>query len=525
MTSVQNRVVVNLSVKDDISKHLRSVKGGFDVLRGAGNGILGVFTQMAISADGIATTLGAVSKLFSGIGAGMKGEISALSAANSLSVVMKLDPTEAKATINQLQTELATSAAKMPGSAEDYASAAGQYAAVVGGIAKDTQDFISISKRLATNSMVLAEGSGADKSQAAAVTSRLLSGSSSLSELKRNDAFEKDPLLRNALSREFKASGLSETKTGQDPKAILRAYLAATDSIITPQYLSDLTNTAKAQLDSLKDSLFSPRIGIFGFLRKIEFGDNRGRTGLDSINTLLKSVTYLGEQAAKALKTLGFDVDPMDVIIDIADWFSSLANGFSGVFKTNLSVKELVGSFSRSVVFALENVTQTIKNINWVGVGSVFGESIARILLDPALGKALEDGLTTALNGLAQLIASALQSAFTEFGDDLGKSLVGQPSKIKLFEEITPPKVLAESASPTEKYWNALQGVFPILKNIGKSEEQPLSSLSGNTSSYNNSSQQVAYNTFNISGANMNPQELMTAINSEYTRYKEGILA
>ena len=539
-----NGVQVTVSVKDEVTGHLGGIKNAFRGLTGSIGGFNlglggmgGLLRQMVFQADGLVASFGAALHLFDGIGKAMTGELAELSASNSLAVVMKIDTTTAKKTVKDMMNTLSLDAASLPGSADDYISIAGQLSPVLGRIAANPEDFKKMTTDSARSVAILAEQSGADKSQAGMTASRLISGGSSFGALRRNDFLEKDPLLRDALIASYKKNGLSLSKANQDPKILFKAVTEAFDSIITPEYISALRNTAKAQLDSLKDSLFSSRSGLFGFLREIKVGDNKGRNGLQSVTDLLKAVTYMGETASKALAAMGLSFDPMDVIINTIDWFTSLANGLSGLLNG--------GDIANMGVF-------------FQGITSNIGESLIRLtaFLGKMDGKPIADGINFILAQLRDIIKSV---DWGLLGYNLGKILKDVIVNIDYHTLITliwdGLKALGGAINEamrglSEKFFDFLKegaksstgtGAIPYLKDTpapslpGSPPKDPNLTPGADLLGYSLPAikSQGAYGSFapviNITGSGGSPAEtadaVMAAINAKYIDYRNGSLA
>lgn len=317
-----------------------------------------------------------------------------IAAANGTAISLKVDLDTGVDIQKKLGAEIAKAAAAQPGDNQDYVNIAnGISTSIAKAFAGNSDGFLKTTSNLTKNAGLLANSAGIDGVSAGSTISRFISGSSSFSQLRNIDFFEKNQLLVSKIDEFARARGL-------DPKNLQKwtqqqridVLNAATSAIVTPAFLARLNNTAEAKLQSFKAYLFDPQIGIFGFLRSIpRLGD---RSILDSFNGLLTTIAVLGTSVSRITSILGLGLDPLEPLGNLIDWLNDFLVGVSR-FLDGLSIKQ-VKSFSIATLLntAIATIADAINNFDGAKAGAFLAgitnglqKSITKVFLDTDWGK------------------------------------------------------------------------------------------------------------------------------------------
>jgi hypothetical protein len=416
---------------------------------------------------------------------------------------------------------------KLPGNAKDFKDIkdgiSGSVSLAVGG---DFGMFKELINPLVTKIGLVAQGSvgGAQNAgQTAIGVNKFMPDGSSFKETLQMDFFEKNPALKEALKNELQKQGLNEENFAKATTAIkLKMLNNALGTVANPAYIKALQATAGATIGGLSDTLFDPDNGIFGWLRKVDFGAVK-TSALQSFQVFLGSVQDL-------LSSFKTGIDPMQMLSDTFRFLAQVTNNINAIVTKGGDVwNNLVYLFDKRLTEGLSGLASFIQSINWKELGQNFGTSIAKILTDDKLAQGLYDVLVNAVNGFAAGLASAITSAGQHFVNNaLGtKNQDGTIQTQKQME--TKEKAYQRSdINPLIKFFDIRPG-SPAGNLIGLPDPtaKPLPQLSPRSDNGTKENQQVAYNTnsFTINGTGLTADELMTAINSKYVEYQTSVLA
>lgn len=537
----RNEVVVRIRAEDQLTGAIRGLRSEIGGISGGFRSALGSAMAFGVVVAGIAGSVLSIGKLTEGLGKSLKSELSELASANSLRLSMKIDSTGAKQIIKELSNELSVKADQLPGDTDDYLAAARQFTGTIGRLGQGVKALKKDLTDLATSTVILSQESGADPGQGAMTVNRLLSGSSSFSELKRNDFFEKNAGLRTAIEQEFSTSGLSATKAGQDPLRIKEAYQRATARIITPEYLADIQKTGMSQLDTLKSLLFSERTGLFGFGRELvglgDLGGLGGKTVRDFFKNFLGGLSEAQKAFGGYLGKSGLGFDPMLGVARLIQSFTDLLGDLKRLFDAGGDVwRNLTTLFIDGTSSVLMRLTGAIQSVDWSEMGLNFGKSIGQILTDVKLGIALEKILTdsvmalgNALDGVLKGVAEELRKSFIKpFEDKVNKRLNEYSGGILGTNPDGSDNGVQRAVkgagddfnkSPVGRIWNSL---------FNNQEAKPLPQMS--PQSFNNQGGVTASMVFNVaSGADLDPEmvadQVLTSLNRKYREYKDRMIS
>lgn len=541
-----NNVSVSLGLRDLLTSPLRTVMAG---VRGQINGIgdtsqlvSGSIGGMTTGFVGLATAIGASALALvgfkDGIGKAASMETLMITTAGDVSNLVGTTYSQALASVKDIQREIVTMAAALPGETAGFSAIANSITASIalgskGNLKQMKDDVVDVTRTLG----LLAATKNVDMNLAASASNKFVSGSASISELfSVNDVFQKNPLFKVYLNEQLGALGkTSKDWQSLDQEVRNKVIVAAGKRAYTTETLKKFDGTADSLIQSIKTSLFDQQVGIFGFLRDIKELD--GKNALSRVAVFLSSVQTVATSLGKA----GFNFDPMlqigyslnylsDVLYSVnlgitkGDWRSvkqmlsgmwkgirtiptTLADGINvGIgFLKNIDWTQLAGYIAEG----LDALTAGIKTVNWGDLGTGLGKGIMDILLDEKLGKSLEASVTAALQGFADAIGGALKGAVKSF--------------------INPTGAAAKESRSWSDNINSFFGINKQMPTDGALPEgaKALPKLQSNNS--NTSNQQVAFApVINISGNVSDPNQMadyiMTAFNSKFTEYQQTIL-
>ena len=333
-----NRVDIEITAEDRASGVIANLQrnlGGMGGMANIAQVALGSLASAGVVA-GLQAISSAVGKITSGLAEAAQMQTQLLTAANSVSINLKVNLPEAEEIQKKLNQNIAIAAATQPGNNADYVAISNT---VASSIAKAYQgkpkEFLDATTNLVKGAGLLASSSGIDAGSAGSTISRFINGTTGFNALKNIDFFEKNPILVQKLEEAAKSQGLSTEqlqKWTQSQRVDI--FNTALGSVVTPEFLSRLNNTAEAKMQSMQATLFDQNTGIFGFLRDID--SLGGISVLDTFNNFLTTFGVFSSTIKKLQDSLGIAIDPMellgnginylnDVLVEITEYL----NGFS----------------------------------------------------------------------------------------------------------------------------------------------------------------------------------------------------
>jgi hypothetical protein len=232
--------------------------------------------------------------------------------------------------------------------------------------------------------------------QAGQAISKLISGNSSISELRQLEFFEKNPAVIAFIEAEAEKAG-GDLKTLGSRKLV---SIAETALKVNDDVLNAARNSVGGIMEGFKDSLFSPTQGVFGVMRDLDTATSGNQTVFASFSLIVKKIfgdNGIFALGSQILNDLGLTTDPMQ----------SLANalGKVGAFLDN----------TRKSLQGLANLTDDTRGIDASKLFSDIGGKLGAWLASQfnnltstnldGLGERLGAGMTQLVNGLSNFIA------------------------------------------------------------------------------------------------------------------------
>jgi hypothetical protein len=408
-----NIIEVILRAKDLITPKINGIKSNANGMAATiGNNMGGLVSGAANTALGMAIT--GYQHLSRAINDASKSQIQALAQAGDFAEILGINFQKAQGIVDRTQMSITKLAASLPGETQDFNLIFDQISATVArGSSGDIKAFeataLDITKRLG----VLAYSKGASAPGAGSAMNRAISGSLSLAGLRQLEVFEKNPLFMSYISEELKKAGLSDrdfqkisqtVRTGILQKALKRATSDST--------LAAFEGTVDAMIQDAKTSLFDPRIGLFGVLRKIPELNNR--TIMDSVQGAMKSYFNFWNSFSRQLPK----VDPMAFVGNTIDFMGDIYDGLhaaiagQGYGQLKRTVQGSFDSFQNMI----NVVARGLENIDWEEVGEAFYKTFVTLMdmIANVDRSKLMEALIKSVFGLAKAIGTAITKTVTD---------------------------------------------------------------------------------------------------------------
>jgi hypothetical protein len=548
----KNKVEVLLTARDEISGTLKGIVAGF-----------------ATTLAGLAVAAISIGHLKAGIEDAAKAQTSMIVSAGDVGTLMGVSYAKGLSAVKDIQKEISKMAAALPGETAGYAAIANSLTATMalnskGNISRMKTDLMDLTKTFG----LLAATKGLDMGSAGVSANRLISSSSSLTELKQLDLFEKNPLYMLYLQDELKKIGKSEEdwgKLGQDVK--IKVASLAGKRAFTGEMLSNLEGTTESLLQGIQSGLFDPQTGIFGFLRELKGLNNR--TGLDSVRDAIQAVSALSDSAGRLLAKYGLSFDPMEILARGFDFateamnavsaalsgngFAALKNLFRGLdfsqvkkinFKQVFSTLSEVGSNILSSIrnFDVSSIAKGfnslvdlfadgLKNFDAGKTGQFIADTLSTILsksLDLSskinwgkLYAVVTDAIAAMFNSIGEAVAKLGSLGWDKWKSDVDKANRSDGRAIQDFGG----KVMNKANEGARGIENGINGFF----GLGSPRSSlPLPAINGSTNNSVASTKTFAP-VINVTGVAQNLQEtadyVLSAMNSRYMEYQAGVIA
>ncbi len=420
-----NRVEIDITANDRATAVVSNLNRNLLQLGSSGNMVQVVLGNMASGGlvaglSAVAGTIGAVVLGFQAVSSALSGVMSGireastlqtsfLTAANSTGLNLKISLPEAEEIQKKLGTSISLAAATQPGSTQDYLTIAN---VISGSIARAYQgkpkEFLDASTELVKGAGLLSLAANVDPASAGTTIGRFVNGTSSFSQLRLIDFFEKNPDLVEKIDAVAKERGLETEKLeAWTQKQRVDVFNAAIGQIVTPEFLARLNNTAEAKLQIAQAAMFDPQTGLFGFMREVK--GLGGLSALDSFNNLLTTVLGVSETGSKLAKALGITIDPMyvlgtginifnDILVKVGGWLGSLD-------PDKLKITGSLGGIGNGVTEwlnkGISSLLKSVENFDGVAFGgwlanitNVLMRNISSFLINFEWWKALQTILT-----------------------------------------------------------------------------------------------------------------------------------
>lgn len=543
-----NNVTVSLGLKDQLTSPLKGVMAGvrseMSNLGGVSQGITSSISGMTAGFIGLAAAIGASALAMlgfqNGVGKAASLETMMIASAGDVATLVGTTYSDAMKSVKDIQKEVVTMAAALPGETEGFGAIANAVTASIalgskGDLKQMKEDVVEVTKVLG----LLAATKKVDMNLAASASNKFMSGSTSIAELFAiNDVFQKNPLFKKYLEEQLSIVGKTTKQWGSlDQELRNKVVVAAGKRAFSVETLRKFEGTADSLIQSIKTSLFDQQVGIFGFLRDIK--------GLDGKNALSRVAVFLGsiQTLAESIGDAGVNFDPMleigkslnylsDVLYSVnlgitkGDW-RGLKQMLSGMWKGVLNIPYTLAAAFNSVVDVFKNIdwktlgtymsemltdfSTALRGVDFKGLGDGIGKMISGILTNRELMESLATTLKGVMNGFAEVLGATLVASVKGIGqavmDSIAKPVNGFKSGVGMKEEALPFGTKENPKMPGD------------LK--------PLPQLQSNNSS--TSTQQGAFApVINVTGSSSDPQQMadyiMTALSSRFTEYKQSIL-
>lgn len=342
----------------------------------AGNLIANVFATTVISAIGAAT---AGLDLFVGaIKEAGNLELTGVASAGSFSAVSGLDFEKSSIIQEALRADIARENASAPGATALYTGLATGLADENAAVSTDEAGNFDLelyktnSKNNARNFGTMAAVSGADSQAAQLAASRLLSGSSSLAELKQLEFFQKNVGFTNAIESELNGRELKDV-SGKERQNIIDRATAKSG---VAQISDEASKTASGQWEGFMSQIFDPDTGLFGFMRDLDpvkEGSQNVADGLREVATAL----FSSDGLFGALKGLFGDSDELgDPMVGLRDTLSWLKTQVDGATKWVRSFEPKRG-IEGLLNAATGRLSDWFNKLDWGLVGAGLGKVVS----------------------------------------------------------------------------------------------------------------------------------------------------
>ena len=391
--------------------HAQNLQGGLggsilraNLLSSAISG--GVTFALRTAGDAAQTLVGAFNE-------GRQIQLSNISAATSFSAIAGQSYEEATEFVNNLNAELAKSAAILPGATKDYTQLARSiiddltpaFQGLDGSL--NAEGLQASLQSISSSIGALAAGAGVDVNNASLSIQKLLSGAS-VAEVRRLQFFEQNPALRNELQRRLEELG-AESFADLDIASRVQVIQQAGLKFVNEDFRRAAGGSAEGLLQGFRSRLFDPQTGLFGVMRDLD-------KDLAGNQTIFSRVT----------RTLELIIGPNGIFMKLGDIFTQVTGVEDpllmidrGLASFNQFLSRLDGLFGRFAAFGAEELTVDLQDTR----GNLRG------LLD-----AISSGLNVSIDGTLQAIRAI---DWAKAGDAWGEQVsIIYSETIRFFKEI-----------------------------------------------------------------------------------------
>jgi hypothetical protein len=318
-------------------------------------------------------------------------QIQNMSAAQTLSTLTGQTFDASASFIDQLNANLAKSAAVLPGVTKDYTAFARTVSDNVAlafqgadGTIKDMDKFRGALEGVSESFGVLAASEKVPIQNAGLAFSRLMGGGT-LNSVRILEFFEgKNQGLFNELQKRLDDAG-AKGFADLDFASRFKILDESAKKFVTDDFKGRAADTVDGLWQGFISGLTDPLGGLFGLMRDLNTSTPQVESAFNSFNTLLK--TLIGDNGltstlGELLKSMGLTADPMQVLSDAFQWLDKQAkrlNKFLAGAEANvqaITFENLGAQLSRFVNFAQGKILQFLQGPALDNVGEVIAQII-----------------------------------------------------------------------------------------------------------------------------------------------------
>jgi hypothetical protein len=349
-SNIANVIQVGIMVSDMLTPTLETYEGKIETLEQATTSWQNSFIR-DIPLNGLDYLKTATDYIRDGIWDAAQLQTSMIASSSDLAQNMKIPIKDAMDMMFQSQITISKLAAALPGETSGYASV---YRSLAGTLSKQFRgdDFKAAAEEMTKRVGLLASIRGSDPTQAGQATNRVLAGTMGIGEAMTNDIFQQNPALVQALFENIQKMNLDpgdwKTISQEARTKILQLSLAkaAPDVLI-----KEFEGTFQGTVEGLKTKIFDPITGILGMLRTVD--GTGGQTLLSAATGLLDKVMGFKDAVVKLALSFGVNLDPFYYLIKLADWSKGMVNGLTAV----MNGKDVLTSVDSFLVYLPEMIS------------------------------------------------------------------------------------------------------------------------------------------------------------------------
>jgi hypothetical protein len=375
-----------------IRNSINGLGGGADK---AGQQAGGLSNAIAFGMVKAQAAIGAVTmgyqQLTSAIAESTDLQIQNMSAAQTLSTLTGQTFDASAGFIDQLNANLAKSAAALPGVTKDYTAFARTVSDNVAlafqgadGTIQDMDKFRGALEGVSESFGVLAASEKVPIQNAGLAFSRLMGGGT-LNSVRILEFFEgKNQGLFNELRKRLDEAGATDF-ADLDIASRFKILDESAKKFVTDDFKGRAADTVDGLWQSFMSGLTDPMGGLFGLMRDLNTSTPQVESAFNSFNGLLQ--TLIGDNGltstlGELLKSMGLTSDPMQVLSDAFQWLDKQAkrlNGFLSGAEANvqaITFENLGAQLSRFVNFAQGRILQFLQGPALDNVGEVIAQIV-----------------------------------------------------------------------------------------------------------------------------------------------------
>ncbi len=348
-----------------VTADTRQALSGFQNLTGAITG--GVFRGgLALKAfdAGLGVVQNSVRSLTSAITAATDTQTKTIAATSALSSLGNISYDKAQTAVEELNQELAKSAAALPGVTDDYKQLAQGISSTLVEAFKDPKGTLNVdnwksaTKELSENFGALTATTTKDAANTSLAINKALGGSST-SELRQLAFFEQNKAILDEIDKALKTQGKTALKD-VSVETRVKILTAASQKLITEDFKKAAAESVDGLIQNFNTSLFDPSSGIFGVMRDLQ-PDTKGiQSVFSAYNETLRLIVG-GDGIlfgiGKILEKLGFQVDPMNII------YQGLLKFNAGISKVSVLINGVGELLDKTGIKNVETLQDGIKNL------------------------------------------------------------------------------------------------------------------------------------------------------------------
>ncbi|MDF0554911.1 hypothetical protein [Kamptonema sp. UHCC 0994] len=330
-----------------VTADTRQAMSGFQNLTGAITS--GVFRGgLALKAfdAGLGAIQNSVASLTNSIAAATDTQIKTIAATSALSSLGNITYDRAQTAVEDLNQQLAKSAAILPGVTDDYKQLAQGISSSLVEAFKNPEGTLNIegwkgaTKELSENFGALTATTTKDAANTSLAINKALGGATTAG-LRQIAFFEQNKAVLDEIDRALKSQN-AESLNDVSVETRVKILTAASQKLITDDFKKAAGESVDGLMQNFNTALFDPSAGIFGVMRDLQPDMKGVQSVFSAYNETLSLI--IGSDGVlfgigKILNQLGFQIDPMKVI-------------YGGLLKFNSGISQvsaLVSDISRFV--------------------------------------------------------------------------------------------------------------------------------------------------------------------------------